>query len=570
MSEQPSEARAAEMAHVLLMDLVGYSLLPMGQQRQLLNKLQETVRNAKEFCRARSQEQLITLPTGDGMALVFFGDPEAPVRCALELSQTLSQNGEIRLRMGLHTGPVYRMADINSNSNVAGGGINIAQRIMDCGDTGHILLSNVIAEVLMQFGTWSDCLHDLGEAVVKHGLRVHLYNLCTQELGNSAVPSKLRRETLATDAVSATTPVLGAGSLVGQPAKTAAPVELEINEVVLLYKRNAQPDGQVLVLLEEHLRRAGCKVFVDRHLIVGMEWAREIDHRVSNADAVIVLLSEASVQSEMLSHEIQIAHEAAQKRAGKPWILPVRLNFDGPLPGAMASVLDGVQYTVWKGPQDNEALVAEIVASLKTAHTHYDSKPVRLEAVGGAVPLDSHFYIVRPTDDDFYAAINRNDSIILVKGARQMGKTSLMARGLQEARKSGAKVVLTDFQKFNASHLESVEKLFLTLSEALADQLDMDIVPDAWNPRRGPSMNFERFLRRPSNNLPARCKLHETSRIAASGTLAPLTNCRTITVPTGTLSAAVARNPSLQTSDWGRLLLPSYAKTAAGPPAVRS
>ena len=289
---------------------------------------------------------------------------------------------------------------------------------------------------------------------------------------------------------------MGAGSLVGQTAQTVARVELEINEVVLLYKRNAQPDGQVLVLLEEHLRRAGCKVFVDRHLIVGMEWAREIDHRVSNADAVIVLLSEASVQSEMLSHEIQIAHEAAQKRAGKPWILPVRLNFDGPLPGAMASVLDGVQYTVWKGPQDNEALVAEIVASLKTAHTHYDSKPVRLEAVGGAVPLDSHFYIVRPTDDDFYAAINRNDSIILVKGARQMGKTSLMARGLQEARKSGAKVVLTDFQKFNASHLESVEKLFLTLSEALADQLDMDIVPDAWNPRRGPSMNFERFLRR--------------------------------------------------------------------------
>ena len=137
---------------------------------------------------------MITLPTGDGMALVFFGDPEAPVRCALELSRTLSQNSEIRLRMGLHTGPVYRMADINSNSNVAGGGINIAQRIMDCGDTGHILLSNVIADVLMQFGTWSDCLHDLGEAVVKHGLRVHLYNLCTQESGNSAVPNKLRRE----------------------------------------------------------------------------------------------------------------------------------------------------------------------------------------------------------------------------------------------------------------------------------------------------------------------------------------------------------------------------------------
>jgi class 3 adenylate cyclase len=192
MPEEPTQALAAEMAHVLLMDLVGYSLLSMGQQRQLLSKLQKTVRNAEEFSRARTQNRLLSLPTGDGMALVFFGDPEAPVRCARELSRTLLQDAEIKLRMGVHTGPVYRVADINSNSNVAGGGINVAQRVMDCGDKGHILLSSVVAEVLIQCGTWSDCLHDLGEAEVKHGVRVHLYNLYNQEFGNPAVPNKLR------------------------------------------------------------------------------------------------------------------------------------------------------------------------------------------------------------------------------------------------------------------------------------------------------------------------------------------------------------------------------------------
>jgi class 3 adenylate cyclase len=192
MPEEPSQALAPEMAHVLLMDLVGYSLLSMGQQRQLLSKLQGTVRNTKEFCHARTQDRLISLPTGDGMALVFFGDPQAPVRCAVELSRTLLQNAEIQLRMGLHTGPVYRVSDINSNSSVAGGGINVAQRVMDCGDGGHILLSSVVADVLIQFGTWTDCLHDLGEAEVKHGVSVHLYNLYNREFGNPAVPNKLR------------------------------------------------------------------------------------------------------------------------------------------------------------------------------------------------------------------------------------------------------------------------------------------------------------------------------------------------------------------------------------------
>jgi eukaryotic-like serine/threonine-protein kinase len=179
------------MAHVLFMDIVAYSALHMDRQQQLLHDLQEAVRKTSAFNRAQFEDQLIRLPTGDGMALVFFRDPEAPVRCALELTKILRDHAEIKLRMGIHTGPVYRVADINANRNVAGGGINIAQRVMDCGDAGHILVSSAEAEVLGQVSAWCSMLHDLGEVEVKHGVRIHLYSLHTAEAGNSELPKKI-------------------------------------------------------------------------------------------------------------------------------------------------------------------------------------------------------------------------------------------------------------------------------------------------------------------------------------------------------------------------------------------
>jgi serine/threonine protein kinase len=287
--------------------------------------------------------------------------------------------------------------------------------------------------------------------------------------------------------------VFSAGSIVSVP--TTENDATQRGEVALLYKRDSQPDNQVLRLLEEHLRRSGYAVFVDRHLQVGVEWAREIERRVSNAYAVVVLLSAAAVNSEMLVYEVQIAHQSAQ-RDGRPRILPIRINFEGALPSALAAILDGIQYAQWKSPDDSLSLVAAITESLENPPKTVPRRIWR-EAVGGAVPADSRFYIVRPTDDEFHEALARKDSIVLIKGARQMGKSSLMARGLQEARQNGSKVILTDFQKLNASHFESVEKLFLALSEWIAEQLEIDVVAaDIWNPRRGPSMNFERFLKR--------------------------------------------------------------------------
>jgi serine/threonine protein kinase/tetratricopeptide (TPR) repeat protein len=184
--------RSLLMAHVLFMDIVAYSSLSMDQQEHALHRLQEGVRSTDAFARAQAIDQLIRLPTGDGMALVFLFDVEAPVRCALELHRVLRRSPEMQLRMGIHTGPVYRVEDINAARNVAGDCINIAQRVMECGDAGHILISKTVADVLDQVSMWKTALHDLGEAEVKHGFRVHIYNLYTNETGNRELPQKLR------------------------------------------------------------------------------------------------------------------------------------------------------------------------------------------------------------------------------------------------------------------------------------------------------------------------------------------------------------------------------------------
>jgi class 3 adenylate cyclase len=190
-------SRTLEIAHVLFTDIVGYSKLLMDEQEELLMQLQDAVRHTAEFARAEASENLIRLPTGDGMALVFFQDAEAPVRCALGLTRLLRSHPELKLRMGIHSGPVYRVADINANRNVAGGGINIAQRVMDCGDAGHILVSRELAEVLGQLSGWRPMLHDLGEVEVKHGVRIHIYNLFTYDVGNAELPKKFPAPNLA-------------------------------------------------------------------------------------------------------------------------------------------------------------------------------------------------------------------------------------------------------------------------------------------------------------------------------------------------------------------------------------
>jgi TolB-like protein/class 3 adenylate cyclase/Tfp pilus assembly protein PilF len=182
-----------EIAHLLLIDVVGYSKLLVNEQIELLQELNQIVRTTEHFRAAETAGKLIRVPTGDGMALLFFGSPEEPVRCALDISRILQDHPEIQIRMGVHSGPVNRVTDVNDKTNFAGSGINVAQRVLDCGDAGHILLSGHIAEDLTQYRHWHPYLHDLGECEVKHGLHLHLFNLYKENLGNSQVPEKLTR-----------------------------------------------------------------------------------------------------------------------------------------------------------------------------------------------------------------------------------------------------------------------------------------------------------------------------------------------------------------------------------------
>src|SRR5437660_6989762 len=182
-----------EIAHLSLIDVVGYSKLLVNEQIELLQELNQVVRGTESFRAAETTSKLIRMPTGDGMALLFFHNPEEPVRCALEISRALQEHPTIQVRMGVHSGPVNRVTDVNDKTNIAGSGINVAQRVMDCGDAGHILLSKHLADDLAQYRHWQPYLHDLGECEVKHGLRLHLFNLYKDNLGNPQVPQKLRR-----------------------------------------------------------------------------------------------------------------------------------------------------------------------------------------------------------------------------------------------------------------------------------------------------------------------------------------------------------------------------------------
>lgn len=317
---------------------------------------------------------------------------------------------------------------------------------------------------------------------------------------------------------------------------TDVPVEATLQTFVqpkalnfaILYKRHGEPDEQVLTWLETQLKAQGHAVFIDRHLPVGIEWAKEIVRQLRASDVVIPLISAASVTSEMMAYEVRASHEAAQAQAGKPRLLPVRVDYLGALPAEMAAVLDPLQYFLWRGPQDNQALIENLQRALAGPVQAGHSRGIRqsllqpsLEQEGGAVPLDSRFYVVRPADNEFYQAIGRRDSVLLLKGARQMGKTSLLSRALVQARASGFRVAVTDFQTLNAAHLENVKSFYLALGSRIADQLELDRDPEeTWREHLGPNDNFERFLRRevlPKSAAPLVWAMDEVDRLFTCG-----------------------------------------------------
>src|SRR2546423_5852839 len=190
-SDAPSEVKF-QIGHVLFIDIVAYSKLLINEQSEQIQKLKTIVRGTEQVRLAEAEGKLLRLPTGDGGALVFRTSPEAPVLCALEISKELKKHPELQVRMGIHSGPVNEVTDLDEQANIAGAGINIAQRVMDCGDAGHILLSKHVADDLEHYPRWQSHLHDLADCEVKHGVRLGLVNVYTDQVGNPQVPKKLQ------------------------------------------------------------------------------------------------------------------------------------------------------------------------------------------------------------------------------------------------------------------------------------------------------------------------------------------------------------------------------------------
>ena len=192
MSAEIKKEIQFEIAHVLFIDIVCYSNLSINEQRAAVDELTEIVRATEQFQKAEAADRLIKIATGDGMALVFYTSPEAPVRCAVELSRALKDHPRLRVRMGIHSGPVSGVVDVTARTNLAGAGLNLARRVMDCGDAGHILLSKHVAEDLSEFEEWRPLLHDLGTCDAKHGQQVAIVNLWSDDVGNRQLPQKFQ------------------------------------------------------------------------------------------------------------------------------------------------------------------------------------------------------------------------------------------------------------------------------------------------------------------------------------------------------------------------------------------
>ncbi|TMP89289.1 MAG: hypothetical protein E6L06_10365 [Verrucomicrobia bacterium] len=291
MSTEVKKEIELEIAYVLFIDIVGYSKLVTHEQRRLLDLLNGIVRQAEHFRSAEAKSRLITMPTGDGMALVFYNTPEAPVECALEISNAASEHPELKLRMGIHSGPVSGVVDVSGRSNIAGAGINIAQRVMDCGDAGHVLISKHMAEDLEQYGHWKRNLHDLGECEVKHGVRVSVVNLYTEDLGNPEVNRQTVRAE--TEAVETGRPSSALPAPAAVPTKSIAvlPFENLSDE-----KQNAYfTDGVQDEILTDLARIADLKV-ISRSSVMQYKTGVARDLRKIGQELGVAHLLEGSVQ----------------------------------------------------------------------------------------------------------------------------------------------------------------------------------------------------------------------------------------------------------------------------------
>jgi len=460
-----------QIAHILFLDIVGWSRESINAQGRLLSELSNLVTQCPTFQRSKAAGELMAFPSGDGMWILFRNDLAGPAYCATELAHLLRKTRNLAVRMGIHSGPVRFQTDIAGTQTVVGDGINMAKRVMDMGDDGHIVLSSQYASWLKQFDEWAPMVRPLGQGITKHGEKLELYSLVSDSYGRAGLSSHV-------------TPMAVAN---------AEPDGKKL-DLVIVYKRNAKPDDQVLATLETALMADGHNVFIDRHLKIGVEWAKAIEQKIRAADAVVAIVSDAAMGSEMLEYELETAYDEHHKR-GKPYLLPIRVGVDKTAEGVIGTFINGLNYSVWQGPQDDEKVIGEIKAAISE-----EPKPLavdmQLEPVGGAVPPDSPFYAERSSDAEFHKALRANESIILVKGPRQMGKTSLIGRGAKAVSEFGWRQASTDFQKLSSAQMGHDDAFYKLLAATLARQLKFKYdFAEEWIDVFGANMNMDNFIR---------------------------------------------------------------------------
>jgi TolB-like protein/class 3 adenylate cyclase len=328
----PAEVKkeiALEIAHVLFIDIVAYSRMATDDQRAAIDELNQIVQSTDEYRQAQSENRLLKLATGDGMALIFYHSPEDPVECALEISRAIKeQHSTLRVRMGVHSGPVSGVVDVNGRTNVAGAGINMAQRVMDCGDAGHILISRRVAEDLEQFKHWRPHLHQLGECEVKHGEKIEIVNLFTTELGNSDRPQRLTRPLEKTEHLPVSIehpkprnslPIIGAGAVIAALAIGGYFVGQHQKPKVSAVGP-AVPEKSVAVLPFENLSEEKANAFftdgVQDEILTNL--SRIADLKVISRRSVMQYKSEAKRNLLQIAHDLGVANivEGSVQRAG--------------------------------------------------------------------------------------------------------------------------------------------------------------------------------------------------------------------------------------------------------------
>ncbi len=378
----------------------------------------------------------------------------------------------IRLRYGLHTGDLDpSIRDHHDLVKGNGDAIIVATRVMDFGDDGHILMSEPFVDGLRaDLAQLDDYILPLGVAQDKHGFPIQVYNYFDGSIGNLSRPRKL------------------GGRPTTRQTHIATPMK-----VAIAYKRNSENDEHVMAVLREGLEAAGHQVFIDLNVLAGMPWANEIRRKIWEADILIVLLSARSVGSEMVEEEVLEASRAQEQQKTHPRCIPVRIDFREPLPAPFATILEGLQQANWTGPHDDQPLVEEVLHAIAAPGPKLVD--LELEPVGGAMPLDSKFYIERETDASFIRAVERREALVLIKGPRQVGKTSLLSRALQRARDDGERVVLTDFQALNEGDFADITSFYKGLCALMLRRMGQRVPSsEFWAGSGNPNADFEDFV----------------------------------------------------------------------------